>query len=168
MIRKLQRHIPESTLNKIKQRALVAPIRPCNWWLTVGYQFLESRVNDWGVTAEAGVAKWLCPICGGTYCPVTDLRNRVLTIANMLGLEDSTVPSCVIARLGDFELNQKVEYKDCPNINTQVFMTCFLYTRNLTSVSDVSNLSINIPNIFVDDFDECFHTSLYYIRNTPA
>ena len=122
MIRKLQGHVPESTLKTIKEQALVAPIRSCHWWLTVGHQFLETRVHDWGVTVDAGVAKWLCPICGDTYCPVTDLRNRVLTIANMLGLEDSKMPSCVIARLGDFELNQKIEYKEWPNINIQVFI----------------------------------------------
>ena len=122
MIRKLQGHVPESTLKTIKEQALVAPIRSCHWWLTVGHQFLENRVHDWGVTVEAGVAKWLCPICGDTYCPFTDLRNRVLTLANMQGLEDSKMPACVIARLGDFDLNQKIDYNGWPNINIQVFI----------------------------------------------
>jgi hypothetical protein len=91
--------------------------------MTVGHAYLEERLRNktlkWNYSIEASVSKWLCPTCGDTHCPSTDLKNRILA---MFGLTESSQPTCVVARVGDFNLNQKVNYKNHSNINAEVLI----------------------------------------------
>jgi hypothetical protein len=123
MAQKLQPHIDDAVWAKIKSRKLlIAPLRHGLWWLTVGYSVLEERLKrdalEWDFTISSAVAQWLCPVCAETHVPKVDLPNRLFA---MFGRCEGG-PTCVMARLGDWELNENVQYKNYPKINVQVFI----------------------------------------------
>jgi hypothetical protein len=124
MAKKLQPHIEEAIWAKITSgKLLIAPLKHGLWWLTVGYSYLNERIArealEWDFSISASVAQWLCPICAETHVPSVDLPNRLLA---MFGYSDGC-PTCVLARLGNWELNQNVQYKEYTRINVEVFIS---------------------------------------------
>ena len=124
MAKKLQPHIEAATWARIKSgKLLIAPLKHGLWWLTVGYSYLSERIArqalEWDFSISASVAQWLCPICAETHVPSIDLPNRILA---MFGYSEGA-PTCVLARLGDWELNQNVHYKQHKKINVDVFIS---------------------------------------------
>jgi hypothetical protein len=124
LAKKLQPHIEEAIWAKITSgKLLIAPLKHGLWWLTVGYSYLNERIArealEWDFSISASVAQWLCPICAETHVPSVDLPNRLLA---MFGYSDGC-PTCVLARLGNWELNQNVQYKEYKRINVEVFIS---------------------------------------------
>ena len=138
---------PKRIVEEIEKRIrsgemLAAPLKHSSWWLTIGHHFVEQnkqrqeewakmcRENiprylagqGWNFTMDDTSAKWLCPVCAGTHCPSTDLQDRLLTLAGMEGFLNDKVPACVMARIGDYNFNQKYTYKEWPGINIEVFI----------------------------------------------
>ena len=104
---------------------IAAPLKHCWWWQTIGWNFVEQqakkqaewakmdltnvpqykRGQGWEV-AELAKAQWACPVCSDTHCPKVDLKDRILALAGMLGTDEKTA-KVVLARIGDFEFNEK-------------------------------------------------------------
>jgi hypothetical protein len=124
LAQKLQPHVDQAVWAKITSRKLlIAPLKHGLWWLTVGYSYLNELIKraalEWDFSISSTVPQWLCPICAETHVPSVDLPNRLLAI---FGYSDGC-PTCVLARLGDWELNQNVTYKEYTKINVEAFIS---------------------------------------------
>ena len=132
LAKKLQPHIEAATWARIKSgKLLIAPLKHGLWWLTVGYSYLSERIArqalEWDFSISASVAQWLCPICAETHVPSIDLPNRILA---MFGFSEGA-PTCVLARLGDWELNQNVQYKEYKKITVDAFISVLRFATLL-------------------------------------
>ena len=71
--------------------------------------------------AEVAKALWMCPVCAETHCPKVDLKDRILALAGMCGTDEETA-KVVLARIGDFDFNDKYEWQGHTGINLQTFL----------------------------------------------
>ena len=113
------------------KKMIVAPLKHCGWWSTIGVDFLEKQVlkqlewekidkkdipqylagQGWD-PKEIAKALWMCGICGETHCPKVDLKDRILALAGLDG-------KVVLARIGDFDFNDLHTWKQHTGINSK-------------------------------------------------
>ena len=100
---------PERVMKEIRNRVksgkmIVAPLKHCSWWMTIGADFVEKQIQkqiEWGNIDTTGIpqylvgkgwdmndvskALWMCGICAETHCPKVDLKDRILALAGLPG-----------------------------------------------------------------------------------
>ena len=91
--------------------------------------------QGWDSMVDYANARWMCPVCAETHCPKTDLKDRIFAHAGMEGITNDKKPSCVVARIGDFDFNQKYTWKGHTSINIQVFIDTLREGTLLTEIN---------------------------------
>ena len=89
--------------------------------------------------AETAKAQWVCPVCAETHCPKVDLADRILALAGMLGTDEHTA-KVVLARIGEFEFNEKYVWRGHTGIHIQVFLDTL---REATLLHEINGKPLN-------------------------